>query len=248
MKFSLVFVFVLLATVTWAQFSAPPFYAYVGDSLFVWAKDGLSLRSEPSSKSSKKRALAYGTQVVVIGGGKPDSVTVIPASIDKGGRRTSAFKLHGGWIGVRAGRDTGYVFSGYLSRMKPYKLKQDGDDSISDWLEQTAGKLSTREYHDDHTIAYSNHVVESSLISEGGGLVRYYFPRDRNFHDGFLLLNYFYGLHMSKEEIAESESFDLTKGPDLLQIESMGLRGGIYSWVKILFLDDFLIIEWGGGC
>ncbi len=246
MKFSLLFVFMLSATVAGAQFSTP--YSLAGDSLFVWAKDGLSLRSEPSSKSSKKRGLPYGTPVVVVERGKSDSVTVIPAATDKEGKRTPAFRLHGNWLRICAGRDTGYVFGGYLSKIEPYKSNQDKHASISAWLEQITGKLSTREYRNGYTIAYASHIVESEHHVEGGGYSRYYFPRDWSFHDGFLLLNYFYGLHISKEEIAECESFDLTHDPDLLQIESIGLRGGIYSRVKILFLDGFLIVEWGGGC
>lgn len=246
MKFSLLFVFLLSATVAGAQFDAPTFSA--SDSIFVWAKDGLSLRSEPSSKSSRKRALAYGTLVVVVESGKYDSVTVIPAATDKEGQRTPAFRMRGNWLQVSAGRDTGYVFGGYLSKMEPYKPKQDELASPSAWLEQTSGKLSTREYQNGNTIAYANHIVESEHNGEGGGYTRYYFPRDWNFHDGFLLLNYFYGLHISKEEIAECEWFNLIQGPDLLEIQSVGLRGGISSMVKIFFLDGFLIVTWGGGC
>jgi len=247
MKFSLVFVFLLSATVVGAQFTAQ--YFSIGDSLFVWAKDGLSLRSEPFAKSSKKRALSYGTPVVLVESSKYDSVTIIPAATDKEGKRTPAFRLHSYWLRVSAGQDTGYVFGGYLSKMEPYKPKSGEHAGPSSWLEQIAGKqLSTREYRDGHTIVYANHIVESEHHGEGGGYSRYYFPRDWSFHDGFLLLNYFYGLHISKEEIAECEWFNLTQGPDLLEIESVGLRGGIASMVKILFLDGFLIIEWGGGC
>lgn len=246
MKFSLLFIFLLSATVAGAQFNVPTFSA--GDSIFVWAKDGLSLRTEPSSKSSKKRALAYGTPGVVVESGKYDSVTVITAATDKEGHRTSAFRIHGRWVRVHAEQDTGYVFSGYLSEMEPYKRKNGEHASISAWLEQTAGKLSTREYQNGNTIAYTNHVVESKHNGEGGGYTRYYFPRDKSFHDGFLLLNYFYDLHISKEEVAECVWFNLTQGPDLLEIVSSGLRGGLNSMVKILFLDGFLIIEWGGWC
>jgi len=248
MKSSLVLVFMLSVTVARAQFTAQ--YFSVGDSLFVWAKDGLSLRSEPLAKSSKKRGLSYGTPVVVVGGSKSDSITVIPAATDKEGQRTPAFRLHGRWLRVSAGRDTGYVFDGYLSKMEPFKPKQGKHFSISAWLEQTSSKLSTREYPNGHTIAYANHIVESEHHGEGGGYSRYYFPRDWSFHDGFLLLNYFSSglLHISREEIAECEVFILTLNQDSLFLESIGLRGGIYNRFRMLFLDDFLIIEWGKGC
>jgi hypothetical protein len=91
-------------------------------------------------------------------------------------------------------------------------------------------------------------VVEYVNIGEGGGSSRFTFQQGMSYQDGFLLLNYFENLHISKEEIEDCESFDLTLAPNALSLYTIGLRGGIGWMVKLLWQDGMLIIEVGGGC
>lgn len=234
---------------------------YDKQQLYVWAKDGIILRDAPFKKSLKIKNLSYGTKVVVVekdSAPTNDSVLVIPAAAEQGGRKTLPFFLPGYWVYVITGRDSGYVFSGYLSKMEPFTPvpvkdtnKRDLDSSIGGWLTQKSGVLDNRiiDVSDgDYTRVYKNHVVEYYHTSEGGGSVRYTFQYGMSFQDGFLLLNYFENLHFTKAEIKACETFELTSRVEYLFNYSIGLRGGIANMFRLSFKDGILIIEIGGGC
>lgn len=230
---------------------------YEKSQVYVWAKSGIMLREGRSKTSPKIKNLSYGTKVTVRekdNGITVDSVLVIPAGTDQSGLKTQGFYLHGYWAFVTTGRDSGYVFSGYLSKMTPYIPKRGNgelDFSISSWLNQISKVLDTQKLNDydgDYTRVYKNHVVEYLNVGEGGGSLRYTFQHDMSFQDGFLLLNYFEDLHFSKAEIEECQDFELVSSDGYLFSYSIGLRGGIASMFRILFKDGILVIETGGGC
>ncbi len=230
------------------------------NNLFVWSKSGLTLRKGSSSKAPKIKTLPYGTKVSLLkikGQVTFDSVVVIPSGIDKRGGKAPTFVLHGYWAYVASGQDTGHVFNGYLSSMPPFQPTPPSEtsgapyESISTWLAQTVGILDTRkisEYDDDYTQVYQNHVVEYLHTGEGGGSLRYTFQHDMGFHDGFLLLNYFEGLHFRKEDIEACDIFDLTLGDKYLNLRTVGLGEGLYWGVLLSWRDGLLIIEVGQGC
>lgn len=227
-----------------------------GQRLFVWAKQGLSLRSEPSPKAPKIKTLPYGTPLIFIEQVHYDSVLVIPSVTGKHGARNPAFYLPGYWTRVCAGADTGFVFSGYLSAMTPFDPNKPviGDDpgpSISAWLAQTAGVLDKRllsETDLTYTLVYKNHVIEHYHSSEGSGRSQYIFPEGMSFENGFLLCNYFADLHFTQQEIAECESFELIINEVSFDLYTVGGRGGIVWFIRLSWHDGILIIEEGGGC
>ncbi len=232
---------------------------YSGYKVYVWAKQGLTLRDGPSKKAQKIKSLPYGTSLIIGENehyGKADSVVVIPAYSGKDRPQTPALYLPGYWVRVIAGPDTGFVFGGYLSAMTPFDPDMpvtgvDPGPSISAWLAQTAGVLDKRllsEADLNYTLVYKNHVVEHYHASEGGALSQYIFPEGMSLQDGFLLLNYFADVHLTRKEIAECESFELTVDGLSFHLYSVGLGGGIAWSVRLSWCNGVLIIEEGGGC
>ncbi len=134
--------------------------------------------------------------------------------------------------------------------MKPFRPHPDQNPGIQDWLRQTAGVLDSIHISSEgnYTKVYKNHVVEHGQFSEGGGTIQFTFQHDMSFQDGFLLLNYFENLHISKQEIAECESFELKLGEEFIESTSIGLRGGIAYTFRIRFINGLLIVMSGGGC
>lgn len=84
-----------------------------GDTLHVWAMNGLNLRTKPNVKSATIAFLPFDEIVVVV----DSALRNVPySSIDAG-----PFKINGFWVKVISGTKIGYVFDGYLSKFKANK-------------------------------------------------------------------------------------------------------------------------------
>jgi len=114
----IVFIFSILSQTANANFD----YQY-GDTLTVWATSGLNMREGPGTDFPKLKKLEYGTQVQVID--NYIQSTPLDLKVFKRNKKTDAFTMHGFWVRVKIGRQEGYVFDGYLSRL-PVLYLQDG--------------------------------------------------------------------------------------------------------------------------
>lgn len=95
-----------------------------GDKLSVVAKSGLSLRANPGSKGKKKSTLAYGTEVTVLAEGL--RVTRHEVNEFKG------FTIDGYWVKIKSGSEEGWVFDGYLSKIKVDNGSQEAKGASAD--------------------------------------------------------------------------------------------------------------------
>lgn len=76
---------------------------------YVWARAGLNLRKEPAKTASVLRKLPFGSRLTVLSRTElRDSVKELPG-----------FYVHGYWTKAAAGKDTGYLFDGYLLPYRP---------------------------------------------------------------------------------------------------------------------------------
>ncbi|MBS1506450.1 MAG: SH3 domain-containing protein [Bacteroidetes bacterium] len=80
-----------------------------GDKLYVYSRDGLSLREQADPKGKLISVLAYGTEVIVQADSKP-KVSFNNSNIP------------GAWVKVKSGNATGYMFNGFLTRFKAMPL------------------------------------------------------------------------------------------------------------------------------
>lgn len=109
------FLTLILSVCFWAQAISINQYK-VGDKLTVLAKSGLVLRANPKSEGKKKNTLTFGTEVTVLTEGfKANRHTVDDFK---------GYTITGFWVKVKAGSEEGWVFDGYLSKLKIYT---DGD-------------------------------------------------------------------------------------------------------------------------
>lgn len=85
----------------------------VSDTLYVWAKNGLFLRSEPSATSEKLTKLEYGAELIIV----EQVLKKVAFSVEE----FKGYKIKGYWVEVSVNNQIGYVFDGYLSKLKPLR-------------------------------------------------------------------------------------------------------------------------------
>jgi hypothetical protein len=226
---------------------------------YVWARNGLNLRDAPKKTGKRLATLPYGTKVTILDDGPDgpsDAVLIIPEVTTEDGEHNAPLYLKGTWVNVCTEQDTGFLFDGYLSTMKPLKdwskdgFQLAGIDGVEHWILQSEHILDKRigGFGNMNTsTVYSNHIVKYVNSGEGGGTVRFIFPLATNFNDGFLLLNLFLGFDFTKEKLVEC-SYTLTIRENFIFFESTGYNEFNYWHFLIQFDGHTLIIEEGMGC
>ncbi|MBV6439490.1 MAG: SH3 domain-containing protein [Haliscomenobacteraceae bacterium CHB4] len=222
-------------------------YYQPGDTLYVWAVSGLTLRKEASLKSAKLATIPYGTLVVAQNYPYDDKVEVeaVPAH-SSDGQKSPAVMLEGSFVKVIFQGDTGYVFDGYLSRLpvlKPVKASNDWPDfeDFDVWAkrnfrlaaEQKSGVAEYGSYHTAKQV-YANGFSRDNWV-EKSGQSRFILP-DVSLEEAFLLFNY---LHQYEWEIRHQSN-----EPNATQW--IHTQAGKYEWrfgninceYKILYLPE----------
>lgn len=117
-------IYLILSAFIVAQPPAHAIREYVaGDTLYVWAASGLSLRSEAGLNAAKIASIPYGTPLVALSDKYTDAadetrVEAVPGYTTDG-QASPAVWLSGRFVRVRFQGKTGYVFDGYLSKLPP---------------------------------------------------------------------------------------------------------------------------------
>lgn len=173
-----------------------------GDTLYVWAFSGLSLREQPDLNSSRLAVLPYGTVLVAqnYSQDKQTSVTAVPSYKD-GETMYPAVVFHGDFAMVSYNGVTGYLFDGYLSKSPPLKYSIHSGNSrpefepVVDWATRNFGLLKESKngtfvhgYTYYTTQIFGNGMVQD-MRAEKSGWTRLILP-DFSMEEAFLLLNF----------------------------------------------------------
>jgi Bacterial SH3 domain len=114
-------------------------YYKPGDTLWVWAKNGLNIRSEPNASSSVLGKIENGNKVIMLDypeKGVSFSIEEIKKTVvedpETGKKRQIHFNLDGYWAKIQYGSQVGFVFDAFLSRFptilnRQYETKTDED-------------------------------------------------------------------------------------------------------------------------
>jgi hypothetical protein len=105
----------------------------IGDTLNVWAKKGLQLRSDPSFTSDPITLIDYGEYIETLdkksiyqGYHRLGELSVIEInSKTVNDRQYPEIRLNGQWCKIKYKDKVGYVFDGYLSKFKPFNYGED---------------------------------------------------------------------------------------------------------------------------
>lgn len=178
----LILVFVLLLFCPSNSFSINNYKA--GDTLYVWAPNGVTLRTEKSEHFGKILAIKYGEKVVAL---EPREVydnpqySILEIDLDKNNRiDDNDFCLKGQWVKVTFGNTIGYIFDGYLSKLIPMNI----NESFVEYADRSFTKLKVFKYFKEshqmqYHVIYDNGIMidmESNINNSNGGFSTRFLP------------------------------------------------------------------------
>lgn len=209
----------------------------IGDTLNVWAKNGLFIRSEPNVKSEKIGKLEYGNSVVVV----EQTLRKIAFSV----LEFKDFKIKGFWVKINYNDQIGYIFDGYLSKLPCLKI-EDGQnvEHFEGYAKRVFGLLknfckrdtSLDDTQEHCTSKFKKNVVykyESTYAGQGETFMFKYIT----FEEAFLFANIYFKWTKDTYKIivVSNENLDYNKAADI------GARDG----VQIFEYEGYMTIDSG---
>lgn len=142
-----------------------------GSKLYVHAIQGLSLRANSDLKAKVIEVIPFGAEVEVV----PDTQHKVPITNSN---------ISGTWVKVKRGVNSGYLFDGFLSRLKSMDLPKQAryPHELVDYLKSVykvksdTDKSSDPIYIEYRSIEFTNGVSYESKSYEGGVSVNVNFP------------------------------------------------------------------------
>lgn len=162
LKISLVQFLILVPAIVFGQNSFSDSYK-PGDKLYVYSREGLSLREQADPKGKLISVLAFGSEVIVQPDSKP-RVSFLSSNIP------------GAWVKVKSGNAIGYMFNGFLASFKamPLTTPEKSSEEFRDFLIKEF-KLSKETktspdkiYVEFNKLDLANGVIHEYRLYEGG--------------------------------------------------------------------------------
>ncbi len=140
-------------------------YAF-GDSIFVWASS-LNLRESANAEAKIVAKVTYGTALVIVDeeiGKVAYRYKALEATTTEDGVKTKPYYIDGFWVKVNYNGTLGYVFDGYLSKIKTKALSADKLGFIEVWAKQVL-KLTPKKYIDkENDNVWTDYVGKLDII------------------------------------------------------------------------------------
>ena len=182
----------------------------VGENLFIWAPNGLRLRSEPNSKSKIITILNFGKKVTIIEKTNLNFNVYYNSEpwIDTSNNKVDPIILYGNWVKVSVDSNlVGYVIDQYLLAIKPNGNRNEG--ALKPIKIDTISKLENLPdgNHSDLVIkkTYNNEIIGIETVGENWGGSTYTFPA---FTIEEVLVFFFYSMQAEPKYSIESNKKD----------------------------------------
>lgn len=179
-------------------------YYAPGDSLWVWAKNGLNIRETPSEKSRVIGQVEHGEPVVALDyqdRNLPYEVEEIKAKIETVDNQKVTrpnFVLNGYWAKVKYKGMTGYVFDAYLSKLHAFTGRQyesQGEEDFHVWSLKKHTKILKQigqNKYDERDQKFVRYIFDNGCIihisgGSGSWTKEMLFPDNLSLIEGFLI-------------------------------------------------------------
>jgi hypothetical protein len=240
--------FLLLIVLQSGQVSAQSDRYSKANILYVWAVNGLMLRTEPDLESKVVMKLPYGQPLVALEVIHRNTVYEIMPSVTRESKIIPALTVTGNFIRVTVAGASGYVYDGLLSSLEP-AVPGEGFEKYFNRVFGKVNALVDNNFGNSQTsfkrMVYKNGAV---LQEERGNSYwdHSYFIPDISLSEAYLLYN-----GVTNFEKYYRQSLEIAGSPDShpLSFEEnrITLQGGFFDTTEITIRYKYAIITSSGG-
>lgn len=246
MRFSITLI--LLSAFSLPHVSAQPFRYSKTDTLYVWALNGMMLRSEPNLESKVVMKLPYGQPLVTLEVIDRNTVYQIMPSVTRESKMIPALTVTGNFIRVTVAGASGYVYDGLLSRLKP-AVPGEGFEKYFDRTFERVNTVIDNNFGNSETtftrIVYKNGAVLQQERGNSHWDYSYFIP-ELSLSEAYLVYNgvmNFEKYYRQSLEIAGSPD----SHPQSFTENNIVLQSGFFDTTEITIRYKYAIITSSGG-
>ena len=213
-----------------------------GDSLFVLAKSGLSIRENSNTSSKTIGRIPYGEQIITqnqktLFEYKFESKSIFDKENFKPTKKyKKGIELKGRWIRVKYKEKEGFIFDGYLSKFKPPKLERETNLFFLDYFENNykiSKEIKRRNKNVDggqDRILFKNGIYFRGDSSTGWSNIKIVFP-EASLEEIYLLIVRLnpYSLSIKQTDDSTIEFIDDTGGITIKNVNGSVTVSGYWS-------------------
>ncbi len=179
----------------------------IGDTLQVWSKTGLNLRTQPSINGSILMTLNPGEKVTVIG------KTSISYSSNLFSHSEKEFLIKGNWMLVSTSSFEGYVFDAYLLPAK-FEIA----NSFYEFINENTLNTDTIIYDPEagyesihlHCKTQLQANIQNEILLYGAGSEEKFIIENWTIQQAFIFINYFLQFHLTDNSLNQPQVFENT--------------------------------------
>lgn len=135
----------------------------VGDTLYVWANEGLLMRNAPSFDSPTIMKLKYGEQIIVNEKDERDYEFVLANSATGNKTIFPKIALTGRFVKIHYNGAHGFIYDGFLSKLQPMKENEE----LNEYFDRTLGQLQVIDRSQENSeYKFKRFVYKNGLISQ----------------------------------------------------------------------------------
>lgn len=186
----------------------------VGDTLYVWANDGLVMREEPRFDSPSVVKLDYGTADTVLEGIGEELEFVEARGIHYNKTTWQRISVFGRFVKIQYMGMEGFIFDGFLSRLVPMHDKE----RMPDYFNRAYGQLQMIDRSDEQKesgkIIYKTGIMYEFARGREKAWNDYrYFIPDISMNEAYLLINRSSGFEENYKRQIKARSTYFDPGP-----------------------------------
>jgi hypothetical protein len=222
----------------------------VGDTLFVWADNGLFVRSRPDINSDLITKLNYGERVIVLEIDDRDFEYEILKSTKTKKQTFPKISVIGKFIKVNLSGKVGYVYGGLLSKLKPINK----DENLVEYFDRVFGQLKILEDIHSETsdykfkrIIYNNGTILQKENGNENWWDYLYFVPDISLGEAYLLINKMVSFEENYRRALDEVWDAIEMYPVKFEPNAIVFQSGAFEETKITKQSRYMVIKMSGG-
>lgn len=221
----------------------------IGDTLYVWANEGLLMRKAPTFDSPMITKLKYGEQIIVNEKDDRDYEFVVANSATGNKTVFPKIVLMGRFVKILYKGSYGFIYTGFLSKLQPMKERE----GLDEYFKRTLGQLQVIDRSKENSenkfkrIVYKNGVISQHVRGSENWWSNLYLIPDISLREAYLLINRLTGFEENYKRSLNEGSTWIETHPTKFEPNEIVLQSSAFEEIVIQMKNSYVVITMDGG-